>query len=61
MSQNESEKHLRETLKKLETASERMTRTQGYTHESKKIRLLIELIREQISNENTLSSASPLR
>jgi hypothetical protein len=61
MSQNELEIHLNETLKKLEVAAERIVRTQGFTGESKKIRLLIEMVREQIANENSLSSARPLR
>jgi len=61
MSQNELETHLKETLKKLESAAERLMRTQGYTGETKKIRLLIEMVREQIANEDFVPSTRTVR
>ncbi len=62
MSREELETHLSESLEKLEAATERMAKTQGYVvAETKKMRMLIELVKEQLRNEHTLSSASPVR
>jgi hypothetical protein len=61
MMQQETESMLVEAMKRLETAADNVVKTSGYTNDAKKYRLLIELIKEQIRNENTLSAARPLR
>jgi hypothetical protein len=47
------EKHLTLALQRLEKAYEEILKTQGYTKDSEKLKLLTELTREQVKNENT--------
>lgn len=61
MMNSETEEQLVEAMKKLEAAAEKVVETSGYTHDAKKMRLLVELIKEQIKNENTMSSARTVR
>lgn len=49
------ENHLELQLQKLETAYKQILETQAYNKETEKIKILQEMIREQIRNENTLS------
>lgn len=58
---NDGVKHLKQALKKLEESACKIVETQGYTSEMKKIRLLEELIKEQLKNENTSRSTSTAR
>ncbi len=51
------ENYLETHLQKLELAYKKILETQGYNKETEKIRILQEMIKEQTSNENTLSSA----
>lgn len=51
------ENYLEGHLQKLEIAYKKILETQGYNKETEKIRILQEMIKEQTSNENTLSSA----
>ena len=48
------ENHLELQLQKLEKAYKQILETQAYNKETEKIRILQEMIREQIRNENTL-------
>lgn len=48
MSKKELEQRLEGVLKKLDASSEDIIKTQGYTKEVKKIKVLTELIREQV-------------
>jgi hypothetical protein len=61
MSQQELESYLSESLQKLEAAAKRIEKSQNFNFETKKIRTLIELVKEQLRNENSLSAARPLR
>jgi hypothetical protein len=61
MNAQESESQLIEAMKRLETATDKILKTNGYTTDVKKMRLLAELIKEQIKNENSLRATSPVR
>ena len=49
----ELEKHLEIALQKLEKALERHMQTKVYDVEAEKMKIFIELIKEQLPNENT--------
>lgn len=51
-----AEYQLVDAMRRLEQAAEKLIQTRGYTNEAKKIRLLTELIKEQIKNENSMHS-----
>lgn len=61
MRTNEIENHLEKTLQKLEEMTTKVVNTSGYTAESRKLRLLAELIKEQLKNENTRSATRTVR
>lgn len=48
-------------LKKLEKATDQVMKTRGYAGDAKKMKLLVELIKEQIRNENSMSSTGAVR
>ena len=50
------EKHLLTALQRLEKAYEEILKTQGYTRDTEKLKMLVELTREQVRNENTRPS-----
>ena len=56
-----AEGELRETLRKLEKSGQKIVETRGYTKEVEKIKLLEELIREQLKHENSRCSARSVR
>jgi CRISPR/Cas system-associated endonuclease Cas3-HD len=47
------EKHLQTALQRLEKAYEEILKTQGYTRDTEKLKMLVELTREQVRHENT--------
>ena len=49
----ELEQYLTLALKRLEKAYEEILKTQGYTKDTEKLKMLVELTREQVKNENT--------
>lgn len=51
------EQHLSSVLTRLEKAHSEIAKSKGYTKDSEKVKLLIELVKEQVSNENTRHSA----
>ncbi len=53
----ELEKYLAAALKRLEKAQKEVLKTQGYTSEVEKLKLLAELIKEQGTHENFSSAA----
>lgn len=59
--QNQLEEQLQEALKRLEVATEKIMATRGYANDAKKMRLLVELIKEQVRHENTVSTTSAIR
>jgi hypothetical protein len=55
------EAQLKESLTRLERTTEHIIKTNGYTTEAKKLRLLMELVKEQIKNENSMPATSAIR
>lgn len=53
MSQEKLELFLVTALKKLEETTEKIIKTRGYANETKKMRTLQELIKEQLRDENS--------
>ena len=52
---------LEQELKRLDETAKKLIETRGYTKEVNKIKMLEELIREQLKNENSLHSARTAR
>lgn len=52
---------LEEALEKLDKSARKIIETRGYTKRVEKIRLLEEMIKEQLINEDSRSSARPIR
>ncbi len=61
MNTSHAEWQLVEAMKRLEAAADKVVQTSGYTAEAKKLRLLTELIKEQIRNENSMRSTRSIR
>jgi hypothetical protein len=61
MRTNEIANHLEKTLQKLEEMQAKVLETSSYNDESRKLRLLAELIKEQLKNENTRSATRTIR
>lgn len=61
MEKDQIESKLRIFLSRLEESARRIVNTRGYTDEAQKLRVLEELIKEQLKNENTRSTASEIR
>lgn len=51
--QNELESYLATALQKLETACAELMKQQGFNKETEKMKMLAELVKEQVKNENT--------
>lgn len=58
---SETEKSLRMALARLEQSAQKVVSTRGYTKEAAAIRTLEELIREQLKNENSRTTARKTR
>jgi hypothetical protein len=52
--ESELEKHLVSALKRLERAYEEILKSQGYTREAEKVKILAEIIKEQVPREDTV-------
>ena len=57
----ETEIHLRKVLHRLEQSSKKIVESRGYTKDAAQIRILEELIKEQLVHENISTSARPIR
>lgn len=57
----ELEKYLTLALKRLERATEEVLKTQGFNEETETLKLLTELVREQVPHEDTHTAAGPTR
>ena len=53
----EHEQSLIMVLQRLEKAYEEILKSQGYTRDTEKLKMLVEMTREQVSHENTRPSA----
>lgn len=54
-------KELESELKRLDESAKKLIKTRGYTKEVDKLKMLEELIREQLANENFVCSTSTTR
>jgi hypothetical protein len=61
MTEAKAEEKLKKSLNELEKAAEKIVSTRGYTKEVENIRMLNELIREQLTNENISYSTRKTR
>jgi hypothetical protein len=59
--QSEYKHHFSSVLKKLEKSFSELVQTNGYNKKSERVKILSELIREQLQNENTHYSARKTR
>lgn len=57
----ELESYLKLALLRLEKASEEIQKTQGYNRETEKLKMLVELTREQVKNEDPHHSTGKTR
>lgn len=55
MSSEQANQTLKNILRRLENVTEEVVKTQGYTAETEKLKILVELTREQVQNENSNS------
>ena len=60
-SREETEKKLREALARLEASTRKVLETRGYSRDARGLKLLEELIREQLTNANTRNSTRTIR
>jgi hypothetical protein len=58
---SELEKKLRAELSKLEMTYQQILKNRGYTDQARSIKIIEELLREQISDENTRRTTRPAR
>ena len=58
---NDSEDKLRAALQRLEQSTQKVIETRGYTKDVKSLKVLEEMIREQLTNANTRSSTRSIR
>lgn len=54
---SESQELLKNILLRLEKVTDEVSKTQGYTAETEKLRLLLEMTREQVKHEDSDHSA----
>ena len=48
-----AENLMKSILQRLEKIADEVVKTQGYTEETEKLQMLVELTREQVQNENS--------
>lgn len=58
---NESPDKLKAALERLETSTRKIIQTRGYSKDAKSLKLLEEMIKEQLTNANSRSSARSIR
>lgn len=57
----ETAESLQRTLRRLEKTSEEILKTRGYNRDSRTLKILEEMIREQVGYENSNSTTRPVR
>jgi hypothetical protein len=55
------ESQLRAALTRLEASSQKIIETRGYDHDAARLRLLMEIIKEQLKNENSRPPTREIR
>ena len=58
---NESEDNLKQTLARLEESVQKILNTRGYNKDAKSLKVLAEMIREQLTHANTRSATRSIR
>jgi hypothetical protein len=58
---NESEENLKQTLARLEDSIQKILNTRGYNKDAKSLKVLAEMIREQLTYANTRTSTRSIR
>jgi hypothetical protein len=58
---SDSEEKLRAALKRLEASSQKLIQTRGYSKDVKSLKILEEMIREQLIHANSRSSTRSIR
>jgi hypothetical protein len=58
---SETQDKLKSALERLEQSTQKVIETRGYTKDVKSLKLLEEMIREQLTNANTRSSTRTIR
>lgn len=61
MSDKDDEKKLREALARLETSTKKILDTRGYSRDARSLKMLEEMIREQLTNGHTRNSTRTIR
>ncbi len=61
MSDKDTEKKLRDALTRLETSTAKILQTRGYSRDARALKLLEEIIREQLTNGNSRNSTRTIR
>ncbi len=58
---SDTEEKLKKALERLDRTAREIVKTRGYGHDARALKLLEELIREQLINANTRSSTRTIR
>lgn len=58
---SETEAKLKKALERLQTTAQKIVQTRGYTQDARALKLLEEMIREQLINGNTRNSTRTIR
>lgn len=58
---NDNEKKLREALARLERSTRKILDTRGYSRDARSLKMLEEMIREQLTNGHTRNSTRTIR
>lgn len=58
---SDSNKKLQATLERLEMSTRKIIQTRGYSKDAKSLKLLEEIIKEQLTNANTRSATRSIR
>lgn len=61
MSDKDTEKKLREALARLEASTHKILQTRGYSRDARALKLLEEMIREQLTNGHSRNSTRTIR
>jgi hypothetical protein len=61
MKEKASQKELESVIQKLELSAQQIIKTRGYTREVERVRVLEELIKEQLRNESAHTAARKTR
>lgn len=61
MKDKDTEKKLRQALERLETTTAKIIKTRGYSQDARSLKLLEEIIREQLINGNSRNPTRTIR